>query len=153
YEPLVRHWCRRASVPTQDSDDVVQEVFATAFAALDTFQHAEHAGSFRGWLKGVTRNRVKEHYRRVSRHVEAAGGSDAYGMLLGHPDLPDQPDEQEKALCGQLYRRALDLIRSDFEPHTWQMFVRSVIDGQPSPAIAAEMGTTAGAVRQARSRV
>src|SRR5262245_47281260 len=100
YEPLVRHWCRRGGVLAQDGDDVVQEVFATAFAALDTFRHAEHAGSFRGWLKGVTRNRVKEHHRHLRRHVEAAGGSDAYGMLLGHPDLPDQPDEQETALCG-----------------------------------------------------
>jgi RNA polymerase sigma-70 factor (ECF subfamily) len=156
YEPLVRHWCRRGVVAPQDSDDVVQEVFATAFAALDTFRHAEHSGSFRGWLQGVTRNRVKEHFRRLRRDVQGAGGSDAYGVLLGHaglPDLPDHPDEEERALCGQLYRRALELVRCDFEPHTWQMFVRSVIDGQPSTAIAAEMGTTAGAVRQARSRV
>jgi RNA polymerase sigma-70 factor (ECF subfamily) len=153
YEPMVRHWCRRGGVAVQDLDDVAQEVFATAFAALDTFRHGSPADTFRGWLHGVTRHRVLEHFRRRRRQIVAAGGSDAQGMLLEQPALPDEPDEEERALCGQLYRRALEMIRGEFEPRTWQMFWRGVVDGLPTAAVAAELATSAAAVRQARSRI
>lgn len=132
---------------------MAQEVFAKVFAALDTFRHREPSDTFRGWLHGVTRHRIQEHFRRVRRHIRAAGGSEAQGMILKHPDLPAEPDDEERALCGQLYRRALEFIRGEFEARTWQMFWRSVIDGLPTAAAAAELGTSPAAVRQARSRV
>jgi RNA polymerase sigma-70 factor (ECF subfamily) len=153
YEPLVRHWCRRGGVAAQDIDDVVQEVFAKAFAVLDAFRHSAPADTFRGWLHGVTRHRILEHFRRVRRQITATGGSDAQSLILKQPELPAEPDDQERALYGQLYRRALELIRGEFEVRTWQMFWRSVIDGLPTAAVAAELGVTAAAVRQARSRV
>jgi RNA polymerase sigma-70 factor (ECF subfamily) len=153
YEPLVRHWCRRGGVAAQDVDDVAQEVFAKAFSSLGGFRHAAPGDTFRGWLHGVTRHRVLEHFRRVRKQIQACGGSDSKGLLLEHPDLPDDPDDEERALCGQLYRRALEMIRGEFEPRTWQMFWRAVVDGVPTAMVASELGTTAAAVRQARSRI
>jgi RNA polymerase sigma-70 factor (ECF subfamily) len=153
YGPLVGHWCRRGGVAAQDIDDVAQEVFAKAFAALDTFRHETPADTFRGWLHGVTRHRILEHFRRVRRHVAAAGGTDAQGLMLEQPDPPAGPDEEEQALGGQLYRRALEFIRGEFEPRTWQMFWRNVIDGLTTAVVAGELGVSPGAVRQARSRV
>jgi RNA polymerase sigma-70 factor (ECF subfamily) len=153
YQPLVRHWCRRGGVAAQDQDDVVQEVFAEAFAALDDFQRNTPSDTFRGWLHGVTRHRILEHFRRVRRQILASGGSDAQNRILNYPDLPQEPDEDERTLCGRLYRRALEFIRGEFEARTWQMFWRSVIDGLPTAVVAAELGTSAAGVRQARSRV
>jgi RNA polymerase sigma-70 factor (ECF subfamily) len=153
YAPLVRHWCRRGGVLAQDLDDVAQEVFAKAAAALDTFRHASPSDTFRGWLHGLTRHRILEHFRRVRRQIAATGGSDAQNIMLNQPDLPLEPDDEERTLCGALYRRALDFIRGEFEPRTWDMFWRAVIDGVPTAMVAAELGVTAAAVRQARSRV
>ena len=153
YEPLVHHWCRRGGVAVQDLDDVAQEVFAKAFTALDTFRHSEPSDSFRGWLHGVTRHRILEHFRRVRRQIAAAGGSDAQNLILNQPDLLLEADDEERTLLSQLYRRALEFIRGEFEARTWQMFWRSVIDSLSTAAVAAELGTTAAAVRQARSRV
>lgn len=152
YEPLVRHWCRRGGVSGQDLEDVAQEVFATAFAALDSFRHNAPSDTFRGWLHGVTRHRILEHFRRVRRQIAAAGGTDAHDAILNLA-LPTEPDEEERTICGQLYRRALEFIRNEFETRTWQMFWRSVVDSLPTAAVAAEAGTTVAAVRQARSRV
>ncbi len=153
YEPLVHHWCRRGGVAGQDLEDVAQEVFATAFARLDTFAYRTSGDTFRGWLHGVARHRILEHFRRARRHIAAAGGSDAHDQMLNHPELPGEPDDEERALCGQFYRRALEFIRGEFEERTWQMFWRSVIDGVPSAQVAAELGTNPASVRQARSRV
>lgn len=153
YEPLVRHWCRRGGVAPQDVEDVAQEVFAKAFASLGGFRHAAPGDTFRGWLHGVTRHRVLEHFRRARRQILAAGGSDARGLMLEQPGLPEGADDEERSLSGQLYRRALEMIQGEFEPRTWQMFWRAVVDGVPTAGVAAELGTTAAAVRQARSRI
>jgi RNA polymerase sigma-70 factor, ECF subfamily len=153
YDALVRYWCRRAGVATQDIDDVVQEVFVAAFASLDTLRHGGPGESFRGWLHGVTRHRVLDYFRRLRRHIPATGGSDAHDLMLNQPDLQAAPDEEENRLEGELYRRALEFIRGEFEPRTWELFCRSVIDGVSTGAIAAERGVSAAAVRQARSRI
>src|SRR4051812_31235787 len=80
YGPLVRHWCRQGGVAAQDVEDVAQEVFAKAFAALGTFRHSAPTDTFRGWLHGVTRHRILDHFRRVRRQIAAVGGSDAQGL-------------------------------------------------------------------------
>jgi hypothetical protein len=43
--------------------------------------------------------------------------------------------------------------RGEFEPHTWDIFWRTVIDGCSPTILAEELGTTPAAVRQAKSRV
>jgi RNA polymerase sigma-70 factor (ECF subfamily) len=153
YGPLVRHWCRRGGVAAQDLDDVTQDVFARACASLDTFYHDRPTDTFRGWLRTITRHRVVDHYRRERRHIPAAGGSDALGVLLNQPDIPDEPDAAERDLCDKLYQESLEFVRSEFEPRTWQMFWRTVVDDVPTATVAAEAGVSANAVRQARSRV
>jgi RNA polymerase sigma-70 factor (ECF subfamily) len=153
YSPLVRHWCRRGGVAAQDVDDVAQDVFTRAFGSLDTFYHDRPTDTFRGWLRTITRHRIVDHYRKEKRNVPAAGGSAALGVLLNQPDIPDEPDAEERDLCDRLYEASLDFIRGEFEPRTWQMFWRTVVDDQPTAVVAAELGVTANSVRQARSRV
>ena len=153
YHPLVRHWCRRGGVAPQDIDDVVQEVFAKAYAVLHTFRHEAPTDTFRGWLCGVTQYRVLEHFRRLRRQLAATGGSEAQAALVNLPDWKSEPDDEEQQLGGQQFRHALELIRTDFETRTWTAFWRSVVDGVATAAVAAELGITPAAVRQARSRV
>lgn len=153
YEPLVRHWCRRNGVADQDVDDVTQEVFATAAASLDKFRHSEPTDTFRGWLQGVTRHRVLEHFRRVRRNLAAVGGSDAQRLILMQPDPNLGDDREESEICNHMYRQILEFVRAEFEQRTWQMFWRSVIDSVPTANVASEMGVSSAAVRQARARV
>lgn len=49
--------------------------------------------------------------------------------------------------------RQLDLIRSEFEPRTWQAFWRSAVDGQTAKEVADELSMCPGAVRVAKSGV
>jgi RNA polymerase sigma-70 factor (ECF subfamily) len=52
-----------------------------------------------------------------------------------------------------VFRRAPAAIREEFAPRQWQVFWRTSIDNQTAPAVADELGMTAGAVRQAKARV
>ena len=153
YGPLVRHWCRRGGVAAQDVDDLAQEVFGHAFAGLDSFSHRRPTDTFRGWLRTIARRRVVDHHRRERRHVVAAGGTAALGVLLHQPDVPLEPDPEERDLCDQVYLRCLDGVRGEFEPRTWAMFWRTVVDDVPTAVVAADLGVSPTAVRQSRSRV
>jgi RNA polymerase sigma-70 factor (ECF subfamily) len=152
YRPLVLCWCRHAGVRDADAEDVAQEVFAAAAAGLGAFRRDRPGDSFRGWLHGITRNQTRIHFRRNGRHPAAEGGSDAWDRLQGVADtLPADPEED--AEVGRLYRRALELVRGEFEERTWQAFWLTAIEGRSPAALADELGMSAAAVRQAKSRV
>src|SRR5664279_60235 len=123
YGPVIYRWCRRSNLPSEDSADVVQEVLAAVMTHLPEFHRDRPQDSFSGWLATITRNKVREHYRRQQGKAEARGGSTAQRLLAEIPQPPEpsedsiQPDAQS-ANC--LSRRALEMIRAEFEPSTWQ---------------------------------
>jgi RNA polymerase sigma-70 factor (ECF subfamily) len=150
YAPLVTHWCRRMGVSRQDCDEVMQETFIAVHASLSDF-HRQGTGSFRSWVRSITRHKALDYFRRRKQEPPAAGGTLAY-QALEHLPHQEGPEEEAAELSG-LYRRALELIRAEFEPRTFQAFWRSVIDGQSTDAIAAELKLSPVAVRIAKSRV
>jgi DNA-directed RNA polymerase specialized sigma24 family protein len=50
-------------VPSQDVDDLVQEVLGVVVRELPRFDHAGRPGSFRAWLRAVTVNRLRTSWR------------------------------------------------------------------------------------------
>jgi RNA polymerase sigma-70 factor (ECF subfamily) len=153
YRPLVLYWCTRRGVLHENADDVVQEVFRAVARSLDHFRRDRPGDTFRGWLHGITHNVILMHFRRLRGEIQAAGGSDAHDLLeqVCAPTGPLEEDPAEQ--ISDLYRRGLELVRSDFEDRSWQMFWLSVVEGRRSADVATEMGVTAVAVRQAKSRV
>ena len=151
YQPFVVFWCGRWGVREEDRDDVAQEVFRAAVNNLSNFRRDRPGDSFRGWLRGITHNMVLMHFRRVERSVQAVGGSSILENLQQVPTPTESDDTPEE--IGRLYRRALDYVRGEFEERSWQMFWRTAIDDRSPPDVAAEMGVTPAAVRQAKSRV
>jgi RNA polymerase sigma-70 factor (ECF subfamily) len=55
---------------------------------------------------------------------------------------------EQKALC----RRAIDCVRGEFEPRTWQAFWRAFVDGHAPADIASDLAITVNAVYLAKSR-
>jgi RNA polymerase sigma-70 factor (ECF subfamily) len=153
YEPLVHFWCRRAGLRGPDVEDVAQEVFAGAAAGLENFRRELPGDTFRGWLRGITRNQILLLYRRTHGQPMAEGGSDAWRNLQNLSDPVSQPDAEEAAEVSQVYRRALEQARGNFEERTWDAFWLTAIEGRSPVAVAERLGMTPGAIRQAKSRV
>jgi RNA polymerase sigma-70 factor (ECF subfamily) len=74
YRPLVLYWCARWGVRHEDADDVVQEVFREVSDSLPTFEEGRPGATFRGWLRGVTRNRLLMHFRQAGKHAPGRAG-------------------------------------------------------------------------------
>jgi RNA polymerase sigma-70 factor (ECF subfamily) len=154
YTPLVAHWCARGGVRGADAEDVAQEVFHAAASHLESFRRDRPGDSFRGWLRGITRNMVLQHFRRGARHPRPVGGTDAFRRLQEVEVGAAGPDEEDPAeeLDG-LRRRALELVRGEFEERTWQAFWQTVVEGRSPVDLAADLGVSPAAVRMAKSRV
>jgi RNA polymerase sigma-70 factor (ECF subfamily) len=154
YTPLVYRWARQCNLQSSDAADVVQEVFTAVTRNIDSFRHELPESSFRGWLWTITRNQVRLHYRRNKVRPEALGGSDAIHLFQHHADHADSESEPSGFKShASLVHRAVQLIRGDFQPQTWQAFWRLTIDGASATEIGAELGMTPAAVRQAKYRV
>ena len=155
YAPLISHWCHRCGLDPHDSADCVQEVFAALARSLGTYEPRSSSGAFRAWLWTITRNKVRDLCRRKSHQPSAIGGSTAQHAFTEIPDQSSIPDDEpsETAQLDQLVRRGLEQVRSEFESTTWLSFWRSAIDGVPTAVVAEQLGLTAAAIRQNRSRV
>jgi RNA polymerase sigma-70 factor (ECF subfamily) len=151
YRPLVLFWCRRAGLHGPDAEDVSQEVFAAVASGLERFHRDQPGDTFRGWLRGITRHQVLLYYRRRHHQPPAEGGGG--DQLEQVADPLAEADAEEQAEVSQVYRRALEQVRSDFEERTWQAFCRTVLDGRSPASLTAELGMTAAAIRQAKARV
>ena len=153
YRPLVLFWCARARLNAEDAEDVAQGVFLAAASGLHGFRRDRSGDTFRGWLRVVTRNQVLLHFRRNKGRPQAEGGSDAWQSLQSVADPIAAPDGAEEAEVGQIYRRALDQVRGEFEGRTWQAFWMTAVEGRAPASVAPALGMSPAAVRQAKSRV
>lgn len=154
YGPLVYHWCRNQGLRAEDSSDVFQEVFTAVSKSVDRFIRRPGNGTFRGWLWTITRNKILDFHRKQSNRITATGGTHAHLRLaeIAEP-LDDSLDDSQISETVNLFHRALEMVRGEFEPRTWQAFWRATVDGDPTSEIAADMGITANGVRQAKFRV
>lgn len=154
YVPLVYHWCRRADLPEQEIADVFQDVFHAVAAHIGAFRREAASDTFRGWLRAITRNKVRDHFRKLGREPGGAGGTEAQLLFARLPADCSDGDESDGGTTDRgLFDRALELIRGEFEDRTWKAFWLTAVEDRPTGEVAAELAMTSGAVRVAKSRV
>jgi RNA polymerase sigma-70 factor (ECF subfamily) len=119
------HGVLLSRIPRADIDDLVQEVFLTAWQRLGELRDAS---AFGAWVLTIARRRAVDYVRRTPRLVELpdtlatcdADRSDALRILAVISTLPDA------------YRETLTL---------------RLVEGMTGPEIAATTGLTEGSVR------
>lgn len=153
YGPLVYHWCCRFGLQDAEAADVGQEVFRTVSGSITGFQFNHKGGSFRGWLRTVTRTRTIDFLRRKAKEPEAVGGSDARAMLhdlpAGFTEGTSSPEDEERILV----RRVSDMVLENCKAESRQAFLRVVVAGEHPSAVAADLGMTVNAVYLAKSHI
>jgi RNA polymerase sigma-70 factor (ECF subfamily) len=148
YSPLLFHWARRAHLQEADAADLVQEVFAILVRKLPEFEYDPSKG-FRRWLRTVTLNKWRELLRRRATNPACPNGAPLEALEAPPGDEPFWETEHRRLLL----RRMLEVMRSHFEPATWQACWRTVVEGRSAAEVGAELGLNPGAVRAARFRV
>ena len=112
-------------VPRRDVDDLVQDVFLTAYTRLNALRDP---AAFGGWLAAIARNRANDYFRQSREQTE----------------LPDEipggdPIETETLAVLDVIRKLPDAYR--------ETLLMRLVEGMSGAEIAAKSGLTAASVR------
>ena len=116
-----------ARADRQDVEDLVQDVFLTAWKRLDDLRDP---AAFGGWIGMIARNRVTDAHRRVPEFVELPAD-------LESPGAASTEAEANAALA------ALRALPAAYR----ETLVLRLVEGLTGPEIAARTGLTAASVR------
>ncbi len=152
YVPLVFSWCRRAGLQSEDCADVMQEVFRSVLGGIAGFRYVKPADTFRGWLRTITRNKIRDHFRHLAAEPIGTGGTSAQQRFLDIAELESATSPAADPLAGLIHRGA-NLIRAEFDERTWQAFLLTAVEHHSGSEAAGLLRMSPGAVRQAKYKV
>lgn len=153
YEPVIYRVLRRTGLQDADALEVLQDLFLAVNRSIERWQHGSEHGSFRGWLRQVTRNLVVSWVRRQRRQL-AITPVDLNSLLESNPaDECPETDEFDRELRRALFQRASEQVRTEVRPQTWQAFWDVAVSGISVAETASKLGMTTGAVRVAKCRL
>lgn len=147
YTPFLFYLANRVGLCGDAAEDLVQDIFAILLARLPTFTYAP-GKSFRSWLRTVTLNKWRESLRKKAAQTTAQDLD--WDSLQSRQDLDAIWEAEYHRLVAQ---RALELMRRDFSPTTWQTCWELVVKGRSANDVAAQFGISVGAVYSAKFRV
>jgi RNA polymerase sigma-70 factor (ECF subfamily) len=147
YTPLLAAWARRLALPDAEAADLIQDVFTVLVEKLSLFRYDERS-SFRAWLKTILLNRWRNQLRK--RACVKYQGPEALQDLAAADDVREFEEAEYR---GYLARRALELMKAEFQPATWQACWEFVVCDRPAQAVAADLGISVNAVYLAKGRV
>lgn len=152
YRPFIDRCIARFSILPQDRDDFVQEILLTVTRKLGHFDHNQRTGAFRCWLRQVTTNKLREAMRGKQFRFPA---SDRFHEMISQLEDPDSDLSRDWDLEHDRYvlGKLMDEVRSEFQPRTWQAFIRLVYEGAASETVAAELQMSTQQVYAAKHRV
>ncbi|MCA9177388.1 MAG: sigma-70 family RNA polymerase sigma factor [Planctomycetales bacterium] len=153
YSPIIYGWCRMRRLDEAAAGDVAQEVFLSVVRSIAGFRKERQEDTLRGWLWMITQNKIRDHFRRLARAEQAAGGSTAQLMLAQIANDESLTACDIRTGHDAELAKALETIQSEVQPSTWSAFWRTTIDGVDSATIAEELGISTGAARVNRFRV
>lgn len=126
------HLARTGNAP--DAQDLTSQTF---LAALESLQNYRGRGSFRGWLFGIARHKLMDHYRR-RRPEEPLDGADAFA---GH-----EPQPEELAAIQLDMAQVAEVLRTLPEPQVEALTLR-IFGGLSAAETGEIMGKSETAVR------
>lgn len=147
YGPVIAGFARNAGAPPQEVDDVLQDVMLGFFRQSQSFEYDPKRGRFRGYLKTVTLNAIRDRHRRkrpkvgLPEHFEPAHDDDALQATWDHE------------WTQHLLRRAMEKVKATVQPKTLEAFERYGVRGEPAESVAKSLGMSEASIRHAKMRI
>ena len=154
YGPVIYGFAKNRGLQDADAADIMQDVLRSAMGAFDRLNYDPAQGSFRGWLFTITRNKVFNSLSSRKGKARGTGDSDAHAQLAAQPDKqPGLEAVWERDYQRQIAAAAMDHIQNEFQPATWQAFLKTAVHGEGAGDVAQDLKMSPGAVYVAKSRV
>ena len=156
YTPRIFAWCRRHRLQDSDAADVTQEVLGKLVKAIRSFEYDASRGSFRGWLKTVTNNAVRDFLQDMARPGRGSGDSQIGGLLtaLQAPEaISELTATLEEEAERELLREAEARVQLRVKPNTWKAYQLTAVANVVAADAAMQLGMPVAEVYVSKSRV
>ena len=156
FSPIVYRWARQSGLSGADSADVVQDVFVAVARNVVSFERKKDQASFRSWLATITRNRVRDRFRKHQKNPPAIGGTANLQQFQNLATSPDANLENSISLASldrRLPVEILKIVKADCDPVTWDAFWLTTVMGDSAADVADRLEMNVASVYQAKSRV
>jgi RNA polymerase sigma-70 factor (ECF subfamily) len=152
YRPRIESWCRWWGLQEADVQDVTQMVLVRLAIKLRGFVY-DPAGSFRAWLKTLTRHAWSDFVADRQAAVSGTGGSGMFEVLHAVEARDDLERRMEEAFDLELLELATNRVRGRVASHTWQAFQLTAVEGLAGAEVARRLGMPVASVFKAKSNV
>jgi RNA polymerase sigma-70 factor (ECF subfamily) len=139
-------FCYNELGDAQDAEDVVAEAFLKAVRGLARF---DGRSSFRTWLYSITRNQLRDRWRRAGRRPRTVALAEARDATqIDSEPMADASDSAVSPRATMLGRAVLQAL-----PDRYALVLRlRIMEGRSIKDTAEAMGTTAGNVKVLQHR-
>jgi RNA polymerase sigma-70 factor (ECF subfamily) len=148
HAPLVYGWCRLRGLSADEALDIGQEVFVAVTRNLNRYDRHRDGSTFRGWLRTITENKIRDHWRRQNRLPVCHGDVDLLADAAAVPSF-DATAADTKSIFVQL----LEMARERINPVHWQIFWETTVDERSPVDVAAKYGIERHNLYMIKSRV
>jgi RNA polymerase sigma-70 factor (ECF subfamily) len=159
YWRLIYSVAIRSGLTETEAQDVVQETLISVAKDIQKFRRDRQRGSFKGWLRNVTRWRVADQLRKRTRAELRATTPDA-----DHPEAAESDDAADPAVSGleaawddewqaNLLSAAMERVKRRVKEEHYQIFDLHVLKGWSASKVAEVLGVSTGRIYLAKHRV
>src|SRR5262245_38521038 len=152
YGPHIYRWCRHWRLQEADAEDVTQAVLVRLTERMRTFTY-DPARSFRAYLRAVARYAWCDFLEARKQPGAGGGGSCVLGLL----ETVEAGDDLEQRLSEEFDQEVLAeaqaRVRQRVEPHTWEAFRLTALEGLSGAEAAARLGLKVATAYKAKSKV
>jgi RNA polymerase sigma-70 factor (ECF subfamily) len=152
YGPIVYGFARKQGLQDADAADLSQEVLRSVAGAVGQLEYDPRRGAFRNWLFTVVRRKLASWRRTRSARPDVNNQADPLPLLKQRP-APEPAADWDAEWEQRVFAWACNQVRHEVGDTSWQAFWRTAIEDQPGKQVAAELGISAAAVYNARSRI
>jgi RNA polymerase sigma factor (sigma-70 family) len=149
YGPQIHAWCLRWRLQDADAQDVTQMVLLKLVRHLPDFAY-DPARSFRGWLRTLTAHSWSDFIRDQVRGVRGAAEPAVADRLDTVQARVDLVRHLEDTYDQELLELAMAEVKERVEPHTWEAFHLTAVEGTAAAEVAARLGIGVATVYRAR---
>lgn len=157
YWRLIYSFALKSGLTEAEAEDVVQETVISVAKDIQKFKRDRSLGSFKGWLRNLTRWRIADQLRRrkgpeavpIERMDPAALDRDL-NEVPGSTEAESVWDDEWRA---NLMKVALENLKRTVKEEHYQMFDLYVVKQWPPARVARTLGVSVGQVYLAKYRV
>ena len=151
YGGRIYSWCLSRRLQQADAEDVTQSVLIRLSRYIERFQY-DAKQSFRGWLRRVTENAIRDFARDEAKQP-ARGGSSVHSILQTEPNRRDLADALEQVFDLELLDEAKKRVKSRVTEIRWASWEASIELPRTAKQLAQELGISVGTLYANKNQI